>query len=97
MFDQLLLTTPLNELDGPTCPSKRPVNALIEVSLAPNEIQVAIDEFTKTVTQIEQSRCTDQWNAAIPGSISEQDCAICDLRWDCSTPNGGKRVKLRYP
>jgi putative RecB family exonuclease len=47
----------LNELDGTTCPSKRPVNALIEVSIEPSEIDVAIDEFTKTVNQIEQSRC----------------------------------------
>lgn len=87
----------LNELDGPTCPSKRPVNALLEVSIRPEEIQVAINEFTKTVTQIEQSRLTDKWEAAAPGSISEQDCKNCDLRWDCKTPNSGKGVKLIYP
>ena len=87
----------LNELDGSTCPSKRPVNALMAVSLAPNDIDDAVSEFAKTVTQIEQARLTDQWNAAIPSSISEQDCNICDLRWDCPTPNGGKGVKLRYP
>jgi putative RecB family exonuclease len=87
----------LNELDGPTCPSKRPVNALMEVSIRPDEIQVAINEFTKTVSQIENSRCTDKWDAAAPGDISEQDCKNCDLRWDCKTPNGGKGVKLLYP
>lgn len=69
----------LNELDGDTCPVKRPVNALLEVSITSSEIQVAIDEFTKTVGQIEQSRLTDQWNPALPGVISEDDCAICDL------------------
>lgn len=83
----------LNELDGPTCPSQRPVNALLEVSLDPDEIETAIAEFTNTVHQIEQSRCSDQWEPAEQGQISEQDCAICDLRWDCSTPN----VTLRYP
>lgn len=87
----------LNELDGPNCPSKRPVNALMEVSIEPNEIKVAIDEFTKTVAQIEQSRLTDQWEAATPGSISEQDCKNCDLRWDCKTPNSGQGVKPIYP
>jgi putative RecB family exonuclease len=87
----------LNELDGPTCPSKRPVNALMEVSLRPEEIQVAIAEFTKTVSQIEHSRCTDKWDAAAPGDISEQDCKNCDLRWDCKTPNRGKGVKPIYP
>jgi putative RecB family exonuclease len=87
----------LNELDGPTCPSQRPVNALIEVSIDPSEIQVAINEFTSTVNQIEQSRCTNKWEPAAPGNISEQDCKNCDLRWDCKTPNGGKGVKLIYP
>ncbi len=87
----------LNELDGSTCPSKRPVNALVEVSIEPSEIQVAINEFTKTVNQIEQSRCTNKWEAPAPGDISEQDCKSCDLRWYCKTPNGGKGVKPIYP
>ncbi|MBW4419885.1 MAG: PD-(D/E)XK nuclease family protein [Myxacorys californica WJT36-NPBG1] len=87
----------LNELDGPTCPSKQPVNALIEVSILPTEIDNAVIEFAKTVMQIEQARVTGNWQSAIPGDISEKDCAICDLRWDCNTPNGGKGVKLRYP
>ena len=87
----------LNELDGPTCPTKRPVSALFEVSIEPDEIQVAIDEFTKTVGQIEQSRLTDTWEPAAPGEISEQDCRTCDCRWDCKTPNSGKGVKPIYP
>lgn len=87
----------LNELDGPTCPSKRPVNALMEVSISDDEIKVAIDEFTNTVTQIEESRLNDQWKPALPGEISEQDCKNCDLRWDCKTPNSGKGVQLIYP
>jgi PD-(D/E)XK nuclease superfamily len=87
----------LNELDGSTCPSERPVNALLEVSLAPNDIDDAVSEFAQTVAQIEQARLTNQWNPALFGSISEKDCNICDLRWDCPTPNGGKGVPLRYP
>jgi len=87
----------LNELNGATCPSQRPVNALIQVSIEPDEIEIAINEFTKTVNQIEESRFTNNWQAAIPGNISEQDCKSCDLRWHCKTPNGGKGVKLIYP
>lgn len=83
----------MNELDGPTCPTQRPVNALVDVSLEADEIELAITEFTATVHQIEQSRRTDQWQPAGQGTISEQDCAICDLRWDCPTPN----INLRYP
>jgi hypothetical protein len=87
----------LNELDSPTCLSQRPANALMEVSINKSEIQEAINEFTKTVNQIERSRCTDKWEAAAPGDISKQDCNICDLRWNCKTPNAGKGVKLIYP
>jgi len=87
----------INELDGPTCPTKRPVNAVLEVSLNPPGITTAMNEFNNTVTQIEYARSVDQWYPAAPGQINEQDCAICDLRWDCPTPNGGKGVALRYP
>ena len=83
----------MNELDGETCPTQRPVNALIEVSLEPNEIEEAMQEFTKTVQQVEGSRRNDQWLPSPPGRISEQDCAICDLRWDCPTP----KIAMRYP
>ncbi|MHC0066864.1 PD-(D/E)XK nuclease family protein [Nostoc sp. UIC 10890] len=83
----------LNELDGDTCPTQRPVNALLEVSIKQSEIDGAVNEFAKTVLEIEKARCNDQWNPAVSGKISEQDCAICDLRWDCPTPN----VTLRYP
>ncbi len=87
----------LNELDGPTCPTTRPVNAILEVSLDPADIDTAMQAFTQTVSDIENSRLTDTWNPASPGQISEADCAICDLRWDCTTPNGGRGVRMRYP
>lgn len=87
----------LNELDGDTCPTRRPVHAVHDVSLKPADIQVAMDEFTKTVKLIENSRAKDHWPPAPPDEISPQDCAICDLRWDCSTPINGKGVALRYP
>lgn len=87
----------INELDGPTCPDARPVNALLSVSIDPADVHTAMQEFTATVAEIEQARRNDTWNPARPGEISNQDCAICDLRWNCQTPNGGSGAPLRYP
>jgi hypothetical protein len=87
----------LNELNGPTCPTTRPVNALLSVDIDPLKVDMAVNEFAATVMEIEHARATDTWTPAAPGTISEQDCAICDLRWDCPTPNKGKGVTLRYP
>ena len=91
----------LGELDGPTCPTNRPVNATLEIDassgLAASDIALAMAEFSKTVVEIENARLADQWPAPAPGCVSDQDCAICDFRWDCPTPNGGKGVALRYP
>lgn len=87
----------VNDLDGRTVPTERPKNALLSVSLDPGEITEAVNEFTKTVAEIEAARQDQKWPPANPGEISEQDCAICDLRWNCPTPNDGKGVALRYP
>lgn len=87
----------LNELDGPTAPSVRPVNAVMEVSLDPEEVEEAVSVFNATVQGIERARLQNQWLAAKPGEISEQDCAVCDFQWDCATPNNGQGVSLRCP
>lgn len=87
----------INELDGPTCPEVRPVSAMLSVSIDPGDIDIAMQEFVNTVAEIELARENNTWNPARPGEISEQDCAICDLRWNCPTPNNGNGVQLRYP
>jgi putative RecB family exonuclease len=87
----------INELDGPTCPDTRPVNALLSVSLDPADIDTAMQEFVNTVADIENARQNATWSPAQPGQISAQDCTICDLRWNCPTPNNGQGVQLRYP
>lgn len=87
----------MNELEGSTLPKKRPIRALKSVSLEPDEIDQAVEEFINTVGQIEQSRDKDEWQPAKVGSISDKDCEICDLRWNCPTPNNGNGVSLRYP
>jgi hypothetical protein len=91
----------LGELDGPAPPTTRPVNATLHLDsdsgMSPAEIQEAVSVFDGTVQDIETARVADSWPCADPGEISEQDCAICDLRWDCQTPNAGRGVTLRYP
>lgn len=91
----------LGELDGPTCPTTRPVNTTLEIDaltgLSSVDINTAMTEFSRTVADIENARRLDTWLPATVGCISEQDCAICDFRWDCSTPNGGHGVQLKYP
>jgi putative RecB family exonuclease len=83
----------VNELDGPTPPVTRPVNATLEVDLSAPLVAAAVAEFSQTVGQIETSRAARQWQPALPGAISRQDCAVCDLQWDCPTPGTG----MRYP
>lgn len=101
VFPRKVVLYLLNELDGPTCPTFRPVNATLEIDsnsgLSAADIATAMAEFTRTVGDIENARRLDQWLPASVGCISEQDCAICDFRWDCPTPNGGRGVQLRTP
>lgn len=87
----------VNELDGPTCPATRPVNAMLEVQLDSAEIDDAMIQFAQTVHEIEHARQTDQWDPAPIGTLPEQDCALCSLRWDCPTPNNGQGVSMRFP
>jgi putative RecB family exonuclease len=87
----------VNELDGPMPPGDRPVNALLSISIEPDEVEEAMEAFTESVGEIEEARERDEWKPARPGEISDQDCAICDLRWDCPTPNEGEGVSLRHP
>ena len=91
----------LGELVGDTCPQKRPINATLDLNestgMSDAEVQAAMQVFGQSVQGIEQGRATDTWPAAPAGNISDQDCAICDLRWDCPTPQAGRGVKLRHP
>jgi hypothetical protein len=83
----------INELDGDTCPTARPIHAIEVVDLNNEDIEEAVKEFVRTVHDIEDARKRDEWLPAQKGQVSEQDCAICDLRWNCPTPE----VKIRYP
>ncbi len=47
----------LNELDGSTCPSKRPVNALLEVSINSQDIDDAVANFLTSDADCQRSIC----------------------------------------
>jgi len=87
----------VNELDGNNPPSSRPVNAVMEVGINRTHVSDAVQEFFRTVLDIENARVANNWPAAPVGHISDQTCAACDLRWDCGTPNNGRGVTLRCP
>lgn len=87
----------VNMLDLDKLPSSTPANAVYDVSLAPHEVAASEAAFRETVGEIEDARVADAWLPAAPGSINVQTCAVCDLRWDCSTANHGAPVKLRFP
>jgi putative RecB family exonuclease len=86
----------LGELDAAQTSLLRPSTALVEVPLQPARIQVALQTFGNTVTQIENSRATDTWTAPLPGQEPDQKtCDICDLRWNCPTVQS--QYPMRYP
>ncbi len=87
----------VNELEHAAIPGPRPANALMAISLGRAEVDAAVEAFNQTVGEIELAREQDLWAAAEVGEIGEQDCAICDLRWDCQTPNNGQGVTMRIP
>lgn len=75
-----------------TPPEKRPVDAVEDVDLDPELVDQAMAEFDQTVAEIERCRENDTWPPAAPGTIDDQ-CKICDLRWNCPTGN----APMRYP
>ncbi|GAB5517610.1 PD-(D/E)XK nuclease family protein [Rhodopirellula baltica] len=87
----------LNELSGDTAPSTRPVNALLEVSLDPQEVQQALQSFGGTVGDIEQCRDSRVWPNPVEAP-PEKTCSACDLRWNCPAVGGFNRTyPLIYP
>ena len=88
------LTHELYDKETPP-PTKRTMNAILSVDpISDDAIENAVEAFTKTVEDIEVARESHIWPAAAPGKIREQECTICDLRWDCPT---GKPDIFRYP
>ena len=74
----------------------RPQDALIEIAIDSQRIQVALDTFNKTVQDIEKCKVEDNWPAPKQGfEPDENTCDICDIRWNCSARIG--KYPMRYP
>jgi hypothetical protein len=87
----------LNELGGEPGPQTRPINALMSVSLDPNEVQAAMHAFQATVQSIENCRTTRIWPYPIVPPPQET-CSACDLRWNCQATAGfGRQFPIIYP
>lgn len=70
--------------------------AMVEIPFTREKIDRAIDIFSSTVNDIEESRQKESWPAPDPKDApTEETCADCDLRWDCPAVEG--KYPLRTP
>ena len=84
----------LNTLGGDYEPRERPGNAVFEVTLDPESVDIAMDDFSDTVAKIEESRRTGIWSP--PGTTPPKEtCDICDKRWTCTYSQ--EPHSMRYP
>ena len=75
---------------------ENPEEAMVEIPFTREEIDHAIDVFSSTVNDIEESRRKESWPAPAPEDApTEETCADCDLRWDCPAVEG--KYPLRTP
>jgi len=68
--------------------------ATVETPFTRKTIDRAIDVFSSTVNDIEESRRKESWPAP-DDAPTEETCADCDLRWDCPAVEG--KYPLRTP
>lgn len=72
----------LNELRGEPAPTTRPVNAVMRMTLDPNQVAHAIADFSQTVQEIETNKAGRSWPR--PAHVPDiKTCNGCDLRWKC--------------
>jgi len=73
-----------------------PKDAMVEIPFTREMIDRAIEIFSNTVNEIEESRRRESWPAPKPEDApTEETCADCDLRWDCPAVEG--KYPLRTP
>jgi len=73
-----------------------PDDAMVEIPFTREKIDRAIEIFSNTVSDIEESRRKESWPAPDPEDApTEETCADCDLRWDCPAVEG--KYPLRTP
>ena len=87
----------LNELAPDPEPTTRPVNAVMEVDIDPNEVNVALQSFGRTVKDIESCKAARKWHDPLEPP-SKETCDACDLRWSCDAATKlGRVYPLSYP
>lgn len=90
----------LNTLSGSPEPTRTPGNAILEVPMNENSVDAAIDNFSQTVREIEESRKSRKWKEPTH-TPSQETCVICDQRWRCKSSctykKMGKFDSMRYP
>lgn len=88
----------MNELYIDPEPNIRPTQAVYEIDfrnpLYIKQINQAMNLFSQTVSDIEQCKQCDRWDA--PEQMPDKEtCDICDLRWNC--PSVRDKYPMRYP
>lgn len=76
----------VNELDRDDL-TERPDKALYEVDIAPESIEEALNEFDETASSIDKCKEDERWDPPSADRLPSlrDTCAICDLRWSCSS------------
>lgn len=93
----------LNELlDDKRSTERNRREALVTVEFTEVEVERALGEFRRSVSEIEQRRLDDKWEAPLVGhGPGQETCTICDFRWNCPTVRGDAalraQIPMRYP
>ena len=86
----------MNELDNDSL-TTTPNRAVYSIDLASADIDRALREFDQTARLIGKCKEANKWDPPPTSKLPtiEDTCAICDLRWSCSS--FGKEKQMPYP
>jgi hypothetical protein len=89
----------VGELKGQPSPSARPKGAILEILLEPAKIKSALNEFDKTIAEIEEADEKNEWRPPAGGvlHVGKETCDLCDVRWSCPEMGSEYRKTPRYP
>jgi len=92
----------LNELEGRGSMNTRRNRALLAVPIQRAQVRRALNEFRRSVREIESCRNNQVWPTPDVGrGPGEETCTACDFRWNCPTVRNDqylrRRIPLRYP
>ncbi|MHB8227882.1 MAG: PD-(D/E)XK nuclease family protein [Vulcanimicrobiaceae bacterium] len=85
----------LNELQNPP-PTTTPRNALLVVTFSDPDIRGALAAFDTTAADILACKAQAQW--PLPnGQLDKNTCDICDVRWNCPSPQPPYQARNIFP